>query len=107
VGHDLVGVAVAQARVVEQAREDLGQLAGAEFAGPHIGVLARQRLGGLGHADGVQLLGRQRQPGVELDQRLVQLSAVVEPLEAGAVVGAADRQKFVAQRVPVAGEGRA
>ena len=105
--HDLVGVAVAQTGVVEQAPEDLGQLAGAELAAAHLGVLARQRLGGLGHADGVQLVGRERQPGVELDERLVQLGAVVEPPEAGALVGAGGRQELVAQGVPVTGEGRA
>ena len=107
VGHDLVGVAVAQAGIVEQAPEDLGQVAGAELAAAHLRVLGRQRLGGLGHADGVQLVGRQRQAGVELDQRLVQLGAVVEPAKPGAVVGAGDRQELVAQGVPVAGEGRA
>ena len=106
-GHDLVGVAVAQRRVVEQAAEDVGQLAGAELAGAHLGVLARQGLGGLCHTDAVQLVGRQRQPGVELDERLVQLGAVVEPLESGPIVGPGGRQELVAQGVPVAGEGRA
>ena len=107
VGDDLVAVAVAQVGVVEQPPEDGRQVVGAELPPADLGELCGQRPGDLLHADGVQLVGGERQAGVHLDQRPVHLGAVVEVDEAGAVVGSGDGQQLVAQHVAVVGEGGA
>ena len=105
-GQDLVRVAVAQALVAGQPGEDGGHVVGAPQPAADLAVLGGQRRH-LVQPHLVELVGGERQPGVHLDERPVQLVPDGQVPQARPVVGSGPRQQLVPQHVAVAGEGGA